>query len=119
MEYIISRNSPLPVTSQEFEAGFRFNLWSRKFWPYEKFEIGDILYWYEIRSGSIVWKTLTIKVDRFLYQSKDHLREMLELRFGDFDEDEPYVVNALEQGYCLVYNSLVGGHVDSDSCHAG
>jgi Domain of unknown function (DUF3883) len=105
MEYIISRNSTLPVTAQEFEAGFRFNLWSRKFWPYEKFEIGDILYWYEIPSGSIVWKTRTVKADRFFYQSKDHLHEMLKLRFGDFDENEPYVVKAPEQGYCLVYKS--------------
>jgi hypothetical protein len=37
------------------------------------------------------------------YQSKDHLREVLKLRFGDFDENEPYVVKAPEQGYCLVY----------------
>jgi len=30
---------------------------------------------------------------------------MLKLRFGHFDENEPYVVKAPEQGYCLAYES--------------
>ena len=101
MEYIISRNFTLPPTSQEFESSFYFNLWSRKFWPYEKFETGDILYWYETPSGCIVWKTRTVKADRFLYQSKDHLCEMLKLRFGHFDENEPYVVKAPSKATAL------------------
>jgi len=70
MEYIISRNFTLPTTSQEFEAGFHFNLWSRKLWPYEKFETGDILYWYETPSGCIVWKTRTVKADGFFIRVK-------------------------------------------------
>jgi hypothetical protein len=67
MEYIISRGYTLPTTTQEFKPVFHFNLWSKKYWPYKKFGTGDVLYWYETPSNCIVWKTYTVKVERFPY----------------------------------------------------
>src|SRR5262245_24972922 len=98
MEYIVSRKHILPSTAQEFESAFHFNLWIKQNWPYKNLVIGDILYWYETSSQGIVWKTRTVKVERFTYQSKADLHEILRSRFDDFDEHQSYFVEAPEHG---------------------
>lgn len=106
MEYIISRNFRLPTNKREFADSFNYNLWTRKYWPYDQFQIGDIVYWYETPSRSLVWKTRTVKTERFPYQNKNQLHDRLVSNLGDFDyKNEPYFVNGPEQGYCLAYKS--------------
>jgi hypothetical protein len=105
MDYIISRGFVLPSTAHEFELAFYFNLWNKQNWPYKKLRTEDILYWYETPSKRIVWKTRTVKVEKFAYQSKAYLCERLRSHFGDFDEHQLYIVNAPEHGYCLAYES--------------
>jgi hypothetical protein len=51
--------------ARELEFDLRFNLWRRKLWPYEKLMKGDMLYWYETPSSSIVWKSIIVEIERF------------------------------------------------------
>jgi hypothetical protein len=65
-----------------------------------------LLYWYETPSKCIVWKSTIIDVYRFSYASKSDARRRLISRFGDFDESQPYFVNAPPEGYCLAYKVM-------------
>ncbi len=101
MEYITSRGHEIPNNVVEFEADLRFHLWRNKLWPYQELVIGDILYWYETPSQSIVWKSKVVDVERFPYNNKDEVRRKLIERFHNFDETESYFVKSPETGYCL------------------
>lgn len=101
MEYITSRNRELPKKSDVFEADLRFHLWEKRFWPYEEIIKGDILYWYETPTKSIVWKTRIEDVERFPYSSKPEVRQKLVTRFHDFNSTQDYFLNAPDHGYCL------------------
>lgn len=103
MEYITSRGFTLPESNEELEDRFWFNLWRIKLWPYTELLVGDILYWYESPSKRIVRKSRVTDVDRFSYDNKDAAQDRLVSRFGDFDPDQPYFVEAPEQGYCLAW----------------
>jgi 5-methylcytosine-specific restriction endonuclease McrA len=105
MEFIISRNYPLPDTPSEFGKEVEFNLWSRKHWPYYHLQTGDVIYWYETPRGRIAWKTRTLKAERLAYQTTAQLRRWLRSNFGPYDETESYVVNAPEHGFCLAFKS--------------
>ena len=103
MEYITSRRFTLPESPEDFAAGFWFNLWRIKLWPYEELVSGDILYWYESPSRCIVWKSRVVDVDRFTYNSREEVQIRLEARYGEFDTTQSYFVEAPEQGYCLAW----------------
>jgi HNH endonuclease len=102
MEYLISRPQ-VSDNSKELAANLYFNLWKNKNWPFHELQIGNVLYWYEARSRSIVWKSRIIEVAQFFYQDKDHLRERLRSRFGSFKEDHSYLIKAPASGHCLAY----------------
>ncbi|GEM_PF-923549 len=104
MEYITGRVFRLSESAEEFARPCRYNLWRAKLWPYEELVAGDVLYWYESRTGCIVWKSKVTQVERFRYRSKEEVRARLEEVFGEtFDADEAYYVKAPDHGYCLAY----------------
>lgn len=103
MEYITSRGFILPQSGDELANHFWFNLWRTNFWPYRELIVGDILYWYESPSKSIVWKSQVIEVHRFSYNSKNEVRERLRATFGDFNPTQTYFVESPDQGYCLAW----------------
>jgi hypothetical protein len=104
MEYVTSRNFILPATIPEMTAGFWFNMWKSKLWPYEELIKGDLLYWYESPSKSLVWKTRVKDIERFKYEDKILAGKKMEKRFGVFNRQQAYFANAPEAGFCLAYN---------------
>lgn len=103
MEYITSRGFKLPESEQEFADSFWFNLWSIKLWPYQEIVVGDVLYWYESPSKCIVWKSRVIDLDRFPYNNKQNVRDRLGSRFGNFDPNQSYLLEAPGKGYCFAW----------------
>ena len=72
--YLASRGFDLPTSLQEMrQVECWFNLWQRKFWPYEEVLAGDILYWYETPSQKFAWHTRIRDVIRFEYSAKDEV----------------------------------------------
>jgi hypothetical protein len=69
--------------------------------------MGDIVYWYETPSQSIVWKSKLSDVLRFEYKSKQEAKQKLISQFGDFDESQDYFVNGPTQGYCIGFKVKV------------
>ncbi|MCX7608456.1 MAG: hypothetical protein N2049_04465 [Anaerolineales bacterium] len=106
MMYITSRRFILPKSKDEFSNYFWFNLWRIKLWPYRELTNGDILYWYESPTRCIIWKSFVVDVDKFFYSSYKALQERLEVRFGELDADQSYVLKSPEQGYCLVWRAV-------------
>ena len=103
MEFITSRGYELPCRFEQMEQGLWFNMWKRKLWPYLELNPNDTLYWYETVCSCIVWKTVVIEVMRFSYENKDKAFRELRNKFGPFDENFPYCLNAPNSGYCLAY----------------
>ena len=104
MEFITSRAYKLPHSFEQMEQQRPwFNMWTRELWPYFELNINDTLYWYETKSGCIVWKTLVVEVEKFTYDAKDEAIRKLKNKFGPFEENQPYCLNAPSSGYCLAY----------------
>lgn len=103
MAYITSRGFRLPESAQEMTNRFWFNMWQRKIWPYQELVVGDILYWYESPSKCIVWKTRVSNIDRFQYKNKDAAGQRLKERFGYFNKNDPYYIDAPAKGFCLAW----------------
>lgn len=101
MEYIVSRPFSLPTLPDELAERLWFNLWRNKLWPYENLVVGDILYWYETKRAQIVWQSEVSSVTRLRYESKETIRNRLQL--NDTEIAPPYVVNAPDSGYCLAW----------------
>lgn len=103
MEFITSRGYKLPRSPKEMKECVWFNMWTRRNWPYLRLNTNDTLYWYETISGCIVWKTAVIEVEKFSYSRKDEAFLKIRNKFGPFDENQPYCLNAPNSGYCLAY----------------
>jgi hypothetical protein len=103
MEYITSRNFTLPVTPPEMGRRGWYNMWQKQLWPYRELSVGDILYWLESKSGTVVWKTQVVDVDRFQYTDKATAVDRMEQKFGKFDRGQRYLANAPDGGFCLAY----------------
>ena len=117
MEYITSRGYVIPKEASEFETELRFHLWQKKLWPYEELVPGDLLYWYETKCRSIVWKSRVVDVDRFPYSNKSEVIEKLKIRFHSFDEKQDYFVNKPDQGYCLALKVKAIERIDLPKPH--
>jgi hypothetical protein len=101
MYLITSRGYVLPESSEEFGNGIWFNLWTKKLWPYNELEFGDILYWYESPYKCIVWKSRVVDVLRFSYKRKKEVEEKLNLTPAQAAQS--YFLDGPESGYCLSY----------------
>lgn len=102
--FITSRGYKLPDSLKQMEQqGPWFNMWMRKLWPYSKLSANDTLYWYETISRCIVWKTIVVEVEKFHYDTKDEAFLRLKNKFGPFDENQQYCLDAPGSGYCLAY----------------
>lgn len=104
MEYITSRRFELPQTAAEMRTWLWFSMWRTKQWPYRDLDEGDILFWYESPSQRIVWKSRVLRVEQFCYRSKAFAAQQITNSFGDPNVDQPYFVEAPEEGYCVVWN---------------
>ena len=87
-------------------------MWRAKQWPYKELNTGDLLHWYESPSKSIVWGTEVTEVVRFEYEDKSVAKRILEERFGEFDESQPYFLQAAPKGFCLAFKVLPTERVD-------
>jgi hypothetical protein len=103
MEYLTSRSFRIPEDMMCDPDRFWFNLWQNKLWPYERLQDGDVLYWYETPTRRIVWKTIVEKVRTFTYQSRSEAFDTLRKEFGSFDENQPYLKEKPNKGYCLAF----------------
>jgi hypothetical protein len=101
MEYVTSRGYVLPETSDGLAGAKFFNLWSKRLWPYNALEVGDVLHWYESPNKSVVWRSRVTEVSRFPYQGKDEVRQRLQLTAQE--AAQPYYIDAPDAGYCLSY----------------
>jgi hypothetical protein len=101
MEYVTSKKFTLPDTADDLANGAWFNMWTKKFWPYDELEPEDILYWYESPSRNIVWRSKVLDVIRFRYERKEVVEERLKL--APVDVAQAYFVDGPESGFCLSY----------------
>ena len=104
MVYITSRKFVLPKSPEEMAGQQWFNLWTKRLWPYCEIAMGDILYWYESPSHSIIWKSRVRRVEQFKYTSKAQVAQRLKSISGAFDEQDEYFKEGPHQGYCLAYS---------------
>lgn len=105
MEYIVSRRFAFPVSASELSRDWYFNLWKTRQWPYERLQVSDVFYWYESPRQQIVWKAAVERAERFQFTSASDARRQLIDILGDFDEDQPYFVNAPATGFGLAYRT--------------
>ena len=103
MQYVVSRPYYIPDDPDALASALFFNLWGRRCWPYKALEIGDVLYWYYTPAKTIVWRSRTTDVDRFEYRDKESVAMTLMARFGSFDRQDPYFLDATNSGFCLAY----------------
>ncbi len=103
MEYVTSRRFHMPVSAQEMEERFWFNMWRTQQWPLRELAVGDGLYWYESPAQRLVWNTRVSSIEQFTYTTKFEAAQALRTRFTDLDTEQPYFVEAPERGYCLVW----------------
>jgi hypothetical protein len=101
MEFIVSRNFLLPESRRALSEEPSYNLWSRKLWPYLELTVGDTLFWYESKSGRIVWKSGVTHVVRFEYSRKKEVANRL--RLSHEETESVYFRNAASAGFCLAY----------------
>ena len=101
MEFVTSRNFLMPAGKRGLSRRWWYNLWSRKLWPYVELAVGDKLFWYETRSGSIVWRSEVSEVVRFPYARKSEVATRLGLPRQEIDSS--YFQDAPNSGFCLAY----------------
>lgn len=106
MEYITSRRFLLPDTADAMANTFWFNMWLTRQWPYRELDSGNVLYWYQSPTKQLTWKSHVTEVDRFPYDNKVEAERVMRDRFGDFDTEQPYFVDAPEHGYCIAWKVL-------------
>ena len=106
MVYIASRKILLPSAGETMETHYRYNLWSRKSFPYDVLAKGDIVFWYESSDKCIEWKTVVETVERFEVQNEADVKRELTKRFGYFkseDYSKDYFGGKNKHGFCLAY----------------
>jgi hypothetical protein len=101
MEFIVSRNFLLPDGRRALSGRWWYNLWSRKLWPYAELSLGDTLFWYESKTGNVVWRSEVTKIVRFPYARKNEVARRLHLPRQETDRF--YFKNASNSGFCLAY----------------
>jgi len=101
MEFVVSRNYVLPKRPRAFSEEPSYNLWSRKVWPYTDLAVGDILFWYESKTGAIVWKTKVAAVDHLRYARKKEVARRLHLPREEIESI--HFRHAPNSGFCLAY----------------
>lgn len=102
MSFITSRKN-LPNENGEMVGILWFNMWKYQLFPYKELKKGDLLYFYESQTKSIVWKTKVIDAYRFPYNKKDAVKNRLKKKFGEFDDKQSYFVTRPSKGFCLAY----------------
>jgi len=105
MAWITTRRYKLPTKTEEMANLTEYNCWKIRLPPFSGLMVGDLLYWYETPSQSLVWRTEVTSVDSFQYDTKQELRNKLIQFFGYLDESESYYLNSSTSGYCLAYKS--------------
>ena len=88
------------------ETHYRYNLWSKKFFPYDVLAKGDIVFWYESSDKCIEWKTVVETVERFEFRNSVDVERELTKRFGYFKSENyshDYFKGKNRDGYCLAY----------------
>lgn len=101
MTFVTSKKSSLPKTAEELQNDVWFNMWTKRYWPYQEVESGDTLFWYESPNKRVVWQSTILDVIRFAYQNKEEAQAQLGLspdQAGHF-----YFANAPASGFCLQY----------------
>ncbi len=106
MVYIASRKILLPSAGETMDTHYRYNLWSKKFFPYDVLAKGGIVFWYESSDKCIEWKTVVETVERFEFRNSVDVERELTKRFGYFkseDYSQDYFKGKNKDGFCLAY----------------
>lgn len=114
MEYITSRGFKFPHFVKKMADQLWFNMWRRRQWPYREVVAGDVLYWYEAKSKSVVWQTRVAKVHKQEYRSKPELAMALKSAFGVSIAKDPYFKykGRPSTGVCLAYKVIPVKHLN-------
>ncbi len=90
-------------TPEDVEAGTWFNLRAVRLWPHQELVAGDTLYWCEMPSQVLRWKSRVLEVERFPYSSKAQAETLLRQRGWIVARENRYFLNAADAGVCLAY----------------
>ena len=101
--FITSRGYTIPDDWDEFQQTFWFNMWQKRMFAYSEVSEGDVLFWYDSQSQSIVWKSKITKLDKFEYSTKQHMRERIIQIFDEDPASDPYFVDKADSGYCIAF----------------
>lgn len=101
--FITSRGYTIPDDWEEFQQTFWFNMWQKRMFAYSEVSEGDVLFWYDSQSQSIVWKSKITKLDKFEYSTKQQMRERVIQIFDEDPASDPYFVDKADSGYCIAF----------------
>jgi hypothetical protein len=79
-----------------------FNIWDKRYFPYQELLQGDILYWMDSVKKTLTWKTEVIEVIRFAYDDKG----LIFKRYGH-SMTKSYFDSRPDKGYFLGYKVKV------------
>jgi hypothetical protein len=97
MEYLITKGRALPMSEAEMESSEWFNMWSSKQFPYSELLEGDIIYWFDKGTNTVIWKTVVIVVERQPYSNKKDIKD----KYGSMTKK--YYDSRPEKGFFLYY----------------
>ena len=107
--YLVSRRFRMPESADGMAQGYWFNMWAKRLWPFRDLQAGDRLFWLESPSRVVTWASRVQRVERFAYQNKPEACRLMEAAFGSLDRQQPYFVDAPDEGVCIAWN-VEGSH---------
>lgn len=101
--FITSRGYALPSSQAKMMESVWYNMWQRKYRPYDELVEGCTLYWFDSTRHAIIWKSRIAKVEKFQYTDKSSVKRRLKQVFADVNDFDDYFDRASSSGYCLAY----------------
>jgi hypothetical protein len=96
------------ITSRETVAlgSNRYNLWRIRLYPFNELSRGDVVFWYETKSESIVWAAIVTDVKTFEFENRAEVERELAKMFHTVKQEEyldKYFERGKARGYCLAF----------------
>lgn len=110
MEYITTRSFSL-FDSEEMERHVWFNMWKKKFFPYDELFEGDVIYWYEAKSKHLIYKSEVNWVNTREYKNKQELIYYYQDNY-QIDLGGKYFDEGADFGYFLIFTIKILSEVN-------